>query len=149
MQAAPPLLSFLLILLYHSGWAHGLCKLENSTTAWCDQLKDLKDVETHDLETLSVPVGQDVLIPGLFDNLTSLKHLDLSDGDLRKIESGSFRTLNNLKSLNLGDNRIEYLDLASLEGLIRLKFKPAKKCHPTTATCTSASKKSEASRHSR
>ncbi|KYN44261.1 Leucine-rich repeat-containing protein 70 [Trachymyrmex septentrionalis] len=121
MQAAPPLLSFLLILLYHSGWAHGLCKLENSTTAWCDQLKDLKDVETHDLETLSVPVGQDVLIPGLFDNLTSLKHLDLSDGDLRKIESGSFRTLNNLKSLNLGDNRIEYLDLASLEGLIHLR----------------------------
>ncbi|KAG5331119.1 LRC26 protein, partial [Acromyrmex charruanus] len=121
MQAAPSLLSFLLIFLYHSGWTHGLCKLKNSTTAWCDQLKDLKDIETHDLETLSAPVAQDILIPGLFDNLTSLRHLDLSDGDLKKIEPGSFRTLNNLKSLNLGDNRIEYLDLASLEGLIHLR----------------------------
>ncbi|KYM97269.1 PREDICTED: protein windpipe [Cyphomyrmex costatus] len=121
MQAAPPLLSFLLILLYHSGWTHGLCKLENSTMAWCDQLKDLKDLETHDLETLSASVAQDILMPGLFDNLTSLRHLDLSDGDLRKIEPGSFRALNNLKSLNLGDNRIEYLDLASLEGLTHLR----------------------------
>jgi len=121
MQATPPLLSFLLILLYHSGWTHGLCKLENSTTMWCHELKDLKHIETHGLETLSVPIVQDVLIPGLFDNLTSLRHLDLSDGDLKKIEPGSFRTLSNLKSLNLGDNRIEYLELASLEGLTHLR----------------------------
>ncbi|XP_011707379.1 PREDICTED: uncharacterized protein LOC105462458 [Wasmannia auropunctata] len=121
MQAAPPLLSFLLILLYHSGWTHGLCKLENRTAAWCDQLKDLEQIETHGLESLSAPAAQDVLVLGLFDNLTSLRHLDLSDGDLKKIEPGSFRTLNNLKSLNLGDNRIEYLELGSLEGLTHLR----------------------------
>lgn len=121
MRAAPLLLSFVLILLYHSGWTHGLCKMKNSTSAWCDQLEDLKHIETQDLESLIVPVVQDVLVPGLFDNLTSLRHLDLSDGDLKKIEPGSLRTLSNLKSLNLGDNRIEYLELASLEGLTHLR----------------------------
>lgn len=122
MQAAPPLLSFVLILLYHSGWTYGLCTLKNSTSAWCDQLEDLKHIETHDLESLSVvPVAQDVLVPNLFDNLTSLRHLDLSDGDLKKIEPRSFRALSNLKSLNLGDNHIEYLELASLEGLTHLR----------------------------
>lgn len=121
MRAAPPLLSLLLILLYHSGWTYGLCKLENSTSAWCDQLEDLEHIETHALDSLSVPVAQDVLVPSLFDNLTSLRHLDLSDGDLKKIEPGSFRALSNLKSLNLGDNRIEYLELASLEGLTHLR----------------------------
>jgi len=120
MQVAP-LLSFVLILLYHSGWTYGLCKLKNDTSAWCDQLEDLKHIETHDLESLSVPVTQDVLASNLFDNLTSLRHLDLSDGDLKKIEPRSFRTLSNLKSLNLGENRIEYLELASLEGLIHLR----------------------------
>lgn len=119
MQAAP-LLSFVLILLYHSGWTYGLCK-KNGTSAWCDQLEDLKHIETHDLESLSVPVAQDVLAPNLFDNLTSLRHLDLSNGDLKKIEPRSFRTLSNLKSLNLGENHIEYLELASLEGLTHLR----------------------------
>lgn len=121
MQAAPPLLSFLLILIYHSRWTHGHCKLENSTTAWCNQLEDLKHIETHSLESLSVPIARSVLVSGLFNNLTSLRHLDLSDGDLKKIEPGSFQTLSNLKSLNLGDNRIEYLELASLEGLTHLR----------------------------
>lgn len=121
MQAAPPLLSFVLILLYHSGWTHGLCKLENSTSAWCDRLEDLKHIGTHDLESLSVPVTQDVLVASLLDNMTSLRHLDLSDGDLKKIEPGSFRALSNLKSLNLGDNSIEYMELASLEGLTHLR----------------------------
>lgn len=121
MQATPPLLSFLLILLYHSGWVDGHCKLKNSTTAWCDQLEDLENIETHSLEILSAPAAQDVLVPGLFANLTSLRHLDLSNGDLKKIEPGSFRTLSNLRSLNLGDNRIEYLELASLEGLTHLR----------------------------
>ncbi|XP_011639826.1 protein windpipe [Pogonomyrmex barbatus] len=121
MQAAPPLLSFLLILLYHSGWTYGLCKLENNTAAWCDKLEDLEHIETHHLEILSVPVAQDILVPGLFDNLTNLRHLDLSNGDLIKIEPGSFQTLNKLKSLNLGENSIENLELGSLEGLIHLR----------------------------
>lgn len=120
MQAAPPLLSLLLVLL-HSGWSHGLCKLENTTVAWCDELEDLGQIETYHLEMLTAPTSQDTLIPGLFDNLTNLRHLDMSGGDLKTIEPGSFRVLSNLKSLDLSDNRIEYLELASLEGLIDLR----------------------------
>lgn len=121
MQAAPPLLSFLLILLHHSGWTHGLCKLENSTVAWCDELEDLGQIETYHLETLTAPTVQDILVPGLFNNLTSLRHLDMSGGDLKTIESGSFRALSNLRSLDLSDNHIEYLELASLDGLTDLR----------------------------
>lgn len=121
MQAAPPLLSLLLILLHHSGWTHGLCKLENSTVAWCDVLEDIGQIETYHLETLTAPTAQDTLIPGLFDNLTSLRHLDMSGGYLKTIEPGSFRTLSNLRSLDLSNNHIEYLELASLEGLTDLR----------------------------
>lgn len=120
MQAAPPLLLLLLILL-QSGWSHGLCKLENSTVARCDKLEDLEQIETHHLEMLTVPAARDTLIPGLFDNLTNLRHLDMSGGDLKTIEPGSFRVLSHLRSLDLRDNRIEYLELASLEGLIELR----------------------------
>ncbi|EFN79497.1 protein windpipe [Harpegnathos saltator] len=121
MRAAPPLLSFLLILLQQSGWSHGLCKLENSTVASCHQLKDVRYIDTDDLEFLKAPVAQDVLTPGLFSKLDNLRHLDLSGGELRKIERGCFQNLSSLRSLNLGDNRIEYLELASLEGLTELR----------------------------
>lgn len=121
MQAAPPLLLLLLVLLHHSGWSYGLCKLENNTVAWCDKLEDLGQIETHHLEMLTAPSARDTLIPGLFDNLTNLRHLDMSDGDLKTIEPGSFRVLSHLRSLDLSDNRIEYLELASLEGLTDLR----------------------------
>ncbi|KAL0126180.1 hypothetical protein PUN28_004955 [Cardiocondyla obscurior] len=114
-------LSVLLILSYYSGWTLGHCRVENGTSAWCNQLEDIKQIETQSLESLSVPIVRDVLVPSLFDNLTSLRHLDLSDGDLKDIKPGSFQPLSNLKSLNLGDNRIEYLELASLEGLTHLR----------------------------
>lgn len=120
MQAAPPLLLLLLILL-QSEWSHGFCKLENSTVAWCDKLEDLEQIETHHLEMLTAPAARDTLIPGLFDNLTNLRHLDMSGGDLKTIEPGSFRVLSHLRSLDLSDNHIEYLELASLEGLIDLR----------------------------
>ncbi|XP_070172036.1 protein windpipe isoform X2 [Polyergus mexicanus] len=121
MQAAPPLLSLLLILLHYSGWTHGLCKLENSTVAWCDVLEDLGQIETYHLEILTAPTAQDTLTPDLFDNLTSLRHLDMSGGYLKTIEPGSFQALSNLKSLDLSNNYIEYLELASLEGLTDLR----------------------------
>lgn len=121
MQAAPSLLSFLLILVYQSGWTCGLCNVDNGTAAWCHKLDDLKHIDTQHLESLKVSIAQDILIPGQFSNLSDLRHLDLSNGDLKKIEPGSLRTLNNLKSLNLGENRIEYLELSSLEGLIHLR----------------------------
>ncbi|XP_032662781.1 uncharacterized protein LOC116840320 [Odontomachus brunneus] len=121
MRAAPPLLSFLLILLYHAGWSYGLCKLENSTAAVCHKLEDIKHIDTHDLEFLKASVAQDVLTPGSFSDLGNLRHLDLSGGDLRKIDREFFKNLSDLRSLNLGDNRIEYLELVSLEDLTQLR----------------------------
>lgn len=115
------MLSFLLILLYHAGWSYGLCKLENSTAAVCHKLEDIKHIDTQDLEFLKTSVAQDVLTPGSFSDLGNLRHLDLSGGDLRKIDRGSFRNLSDLKSLSLGDNRIEYLELVSLEDLTQLR----------------------------
>ncbi|EZA61305.1 Leucine-rich repeat-containing protein [Ooceraea biroi] len=121
MQTAPPLLSFLLILLYQSGSTHGLCNLDNDTAVWCHKLEDLKTIDTQNLEYLKILNVQDTLVPDQFSNLDNLKHLDLSNGDLKNIEPRSFRTLNNLRSLNLGDNHIEDLELSSLEGLIHLR----------------------------
>ncbi|XP_014481913.1 PREDICTED: uncharacterized protein LOC106748176 [Dinoponera quadriceps] len=121
MRAASPSLSFLLILLYHTGWSYGLCKLENSTMASCQQLEDIKYIDTRDLDFLKTSVARDTLTPGLLAGLGNLRHLDLSGGDLRSIERGSFQNLSELKSLNLGENRIEYLELASLEGLTQVR----------------------------
>lgn len=120
MRPAPPFLSFLLILLYHTGWSHGLCKLENTTVASCHELQDIKYIDTHELEFLKASVAQDTLAPDLFGDLDNLRHLDLSGGELRTIQRGCFQNLSKLRSLNLGDNRIEYLELASLEGLTQL-----------------------------
>lgn len=120
MFTAPALLS-LLILLSHSGWTNALCNLENGTVARCHQLGDIKYIETYELESLKAPVGDKVLSPELFKNLSSLRHLDVSGGELERVEPGSFRKLANLRSLDLADNRIGYLDLGSLDGLNHLR----------------------------
>ncbi|KAH0952192.1 hypothetical protein HN011_000328 [Eciton burchellii] len=119
MQAAPSLLSLLLILLYQSGWTHGLCNV-NNTKALCHKMEDLKFIQTQHLEFLKI-FAQETLVPDQLSDLGNLKHLDLSNGDLSKIEPGSFRALSGLRSLNLGENRIEYLGLASLDGLVHLR----------------------------
>lgn len=110
----------LLLLLGCLSRASGLCNLENGTVARCHELEDVKYIETYDLESLKTSVADRVLSPGLFSNLSSLKHLDLSGGDLQHIEPGSFRKLVNLRSLDLSDNQIQYLELASLDGLNHL-----------------------------
>jgi len=84
-------------------------------------MEDLKFIETQHLESLKIFAAPESLVPDQLSDLSNLKHLDLSNGDLSKIESGSFRALSDLRSLNLGDNRIEYLELASLDGLVHLR----------------------------
>ncbi|KAG7205515.1 hypothetical protein KM043_007496 [Ampulex compressa] len=121
MKLAPPLLPLLLGLLSQTLGLHGLCTLENGTAARCHELGDVKYIETYDLESLKAPISDTVLRPGLFANLTSLRHLDLSGGGLQRIEPESFRALSGLRSLDLSDNRLEYLELASLDGLGQLR----------------------------
>ncbi|XP_017886603.1 protein windpipe [Ceratina calcarata] len=116
-RTLPPLF---LLLLINSGWVSGLCNLENSTTVYCRDLEDVKYIETYDLEVLKSHIGEPILHPGLFINLTTLRHLDLSGGTVEKIEPGSFKKLSNLRSLNLAENRIVHLELGSVDGLNRL-----------------------------
>jgi len=95
--------------------------LNNGTIARCHKIEDLKFIETQQLESLKIFITQETLVPDQLNNLANLRHLDLSNSDLSKIEPGSFRALSGLRSLNLGENRIEYLGLASLDGLIHLR----------------------------
>lgn len=120
MQTAPTVLSLLLIILSCSGWTNALCDLENGTVARCQELKDVKYIETYHLDTLKAPVLESHLHPGLFDNLTSLRHLDLSGGELKHIEPGCFRRLTNLRSLNLAENHISSLDSGVIQKLSHL-----------------------------
>ncbi|KOC65606.1 Leucine-rich repeat-containing protein 26 [Habropoda laboriosa] len=118
MQAT--LLPLFLILLNYSGWASGRCALQNGTTALCDELDDVKYIETHELDSLKISVSESVLHPGHFYNLTSLRHLDLSGGSIERIEPGSLDKLTNLRRLDLAGNRIGHLELSSMDGLNHL-----------------------------
>ena len=120
MHTASSVLSLFLILLSHSDWANGLCNLKNGAVAQCHELEDVKYIETYDLESLRATVTERILQPDYFSNLTSLRHLDLSGGNLEQIKPGSLRKLINLRSLNLAENRIGYLDLGSMNGLNHL-----------------------------
>ncbi|XP_053978649.1 protein windpipe [Hylaeus volcanicus] len=122
MQTAQFLPSLLLIVLSCSGLANGLCHLENGTVARCQELNDVKsiDIQVDLLDTLEARVLESVLRPGLLENLTSLRHLDLSGGSLKRIEPGSFQHLDNLRSLSLAENRIGRLEFNSTDGLKHL-----------------------------
>ncbi|XP_076639577.1 leucine rich repeat protein windpipe [Colletes latitarsis] len=120
MQTVQSVLSLLLIILSCSGWTNGLCSLENGTVARCNELRDIKYIETYDLVTLKTYVQESVLRPGSFNNLTSLRHLDLSGGNLKRIEAGSFRKLSNLRSLNLAENYIGHLEFDVADDLRHL-----------------------------
>ncbi|KAI4494170.1 hypothetical protein M0802_009204 [Mischocyttarus mexicanus] len=121
MKTVGSFISFLLVILHSSRLTNCLCKLENELGTQCDKLEDIKYIDTHQLEKLKVSVIDGTLDPKIFKNLTNLKHLDLSGGNLKRIEPGTFRTLINLKSLDLANNELEYLNLSSLEGLHELR----------------------------
>ncbi|KAF7399499.1 hypothetical protein HZH68_008091 [Vespula germanica] len=121
MKTVGSFISFLLVILHNSSLTNCLCNLESETEAQCHKLEDVKYIDVFQLETLKVTKIDDALDPEILKNLTNLKHLDLSDGGLKRIEPGTFRTLVSLKSLDLSNNRLEYLNLSSLEGLHELR----------------------------
>ncbi|CAK9823954.1 Leucine-rich repeat-containing protein 26 [Anthophora retusa] len=118
MQAT--LLPLFLILLNYSGWASGQCTLENGTMVRCNELEDVKYINTYEIDSLKASVSKSILHPGYFTNLTSLRNLDLSGGRIERIEPGSFNKLENLTRLNLAENRIRHLELGSVDSLNRL-----------------------------
>lgn len=121
MKTVGSLISFLLVILHSSSLTNCLCNLEDETEALCQKLEDVKYIDAFQLDTLKVAEIDGALDPELLRGLTNLKHLDLSDGDLKRIEPGTFKTLASLKSLDLSNNRLEYLNLSSLEGLHELR----------------------------
>ncbi|XP_043469532.1 protein windpipe isoform X2 [Leptopilina heterotoma] len=118
---------FLLFLLDFWRPTEGLCTIENSTIANCHSLKDIVDIKREDIVTLKTSIEENILTPNLLGNLTSLKHLDLSRGNLSKISPGTFHQLSQLHSLNLAENHIRHLNSSSLEGLKKLRTLSLKK----------------------
>lgn len=118
---------FLLFLLDFWRPAEGLCSLENNTIATCTFLKDVQEIKTENLITLKASVAEDTLTSHFLQNLTSLKHLDLSKGNLSKILPGTFVQLPQLHSLNLAENHLKDLNSSSLEGLKKLRSLGLKK----------------------
>lgn len=109
------------LLLLGLSSADALCSLKNGTTAHCHQLEDAKYIVTYDLRTLKAPVKEPRLNSDSLRNLSSLRKLDLSGGDLEDVEVGTFSKMSDLLTLNLADNSIEYLKLQSFEGLKHLQ----------------------------
>ncbi|KAK0179102.1 hypothetical protein PV327_007924 [Microctonus hyperodae] len=114
------ILGFLLILCAPK-CTNGLCDLQkDGTHAHCHHLRDVKFINTHGLDSLKVSTVENHLYPKIFANLTNLKHLDLSNGLLRKIETNTFQHLQNLRSLNLSNNHLTYLKSGTLKHLKHL-----------------------------
>ncbi|XP_051170692.1 protein windpipe [Leptopilina boulardi] len=118
---------FLLFLLDFWRPTEAQCSIENFTIATCHSLKDIKNIKSEDIVTLKTTVAENILTPILLQNLTSLKHLDLSKGNLSKISPGTFLHLSQLHSLNLAENHIKQLNSSSLEGLKKLRTLSLKK----------------------
>jgi len=60
------------------------------------------------------------IIPGTFNGLNELKHLNLSENKITKIEVGAFNGLNELKDLGLYSNQITKIEVSAFNGLSNL-----------------------------
>lgn len=110
----------LLVVLICSSWVTGRCVVKNKVTAHCEELRDATLSDGQRFVKLTARVSQSELGPGLFDELTNLRYLDLSKSHIKSVKPGAFDKLVNLKSLHLNGNDIEHLELGSLNGLNRL-----------------------------
>ncbi|XP_015111702.1 protein windpipe [Diachasma alloeum] len=119
MLKMPPILFALglLLLLTTPAPTSGLCTLQhNDTLAQCRYLDDIKFINTDQLKSLKVTSVGKHLSASIFGNITTLQHLDLSHGKLRRIEPGTFSKLRNLLSLDLSHNRLTHLGRGTFEG---------------------------------
>ena len=62
------------------------------------------------IEFLSIRRNKLERIPKFGPDHAKLKHLDLSENQLEKIDAFTFRFLNNLESLNLSKNHLKGID---------------------------------------
>ena len=67
------------------------------------------------IEFLSIRRNKLERIPKFGPDHAKLKHLDLSENQLEKIDAFTFRFLNNLESLNLSKNHLKGIDYNFVE----------------------------------
>lgn len=112
----------LVLLTNHARSSDAACVLrKNGALARCHNLEDIKYIDTYELKSLKVLVVGRHLSTGIFMNLTSLRHLDLSNGKLKKVDRGSFNQLRNLRTLDLSNNHLTHLGSSTFDGLKHLQ----------------------------
>ncbi|XP_034947897.1 protein windpipe isoform X2 [Chelonus insularis] len=112
----------LVLLLSEARPSNGLCNVrKNGTLARCNYLEDIKTIDTYQLKSLKVSVVGKHLSAEYFGNLTNLRHLDLSNGKLKKVEAGCFHHLRSLRSLDLSNNQLTHLGSGVLMELKHLQ----------------------------
>ncbi|KAF2903356.1 hypothetical protein ILUMI_02823 [Ignelater luminosus] len=99
--------------LFHLGLTH--CVIPNLLNVSFSGLERLQSLDLSRSELKHLPD------PEIAFNLTSLKALDLSNNEIRVIESSPFRTLTSLEVLNLSANVIDTLAENSFSGLSKLQ----------------------------
>ncbi|XP_046475902.1 protein windpipe isoform X1 [Neodiprion pinetum] len=104
------------------GNAGATCDPKNGNTLVCEKLDNVKYIDVNNLTTLKAPVKGKTLTPIPFKRLpSSLKSLDLSDGDVESIEADTFLRMASLRDLKMSDNSIAELKESALNGLTKLK----------------------------
>lgn len=118
---------FLLLLSSLSDLSTGLCDVyrhppnDGDLIAKCRTLKEAGLISARDLHTLNAVPEQKLLHSKTFQNFSSLKNLNLSKGNVKKIDPGAFSNLAHLETLNLEHNAIKELKFATFKGLNRLQ----------------------------
>ncbi|XP_008556454.1 protein windpipe isoform X1 [Microplitis demolitor] len=122
-----------LVLLSEPRPSNGLCTFKkNGTSARCHYLEDVNAMDEILLEWLKslkvLSAGRHLSADsGVFDNLTNLRHLDLSNGKLKTIDPSCFRHLRSLRSLDLSDNHLTHLSPGTFVELDHLESLNLKK----------------------
>ncbi|XP_058794401.1 uncharacterized protein LOC131666062 [Phymastichus coffea] len=111
----------LLLFLCGSDSVHGDCLLKRQASVECADLEDARYIDTYQLHTLRASSSGETLAPGNFINLTSLRYLDLSNGNIETIKTGSFANLRSLMTLHLENNHITHLEAGAFNGMKHLR----------------------------
>lgn len=116
------LLTLVLLLVNEPITINGICEFKkNGTLARCQYFEDINFINTHELKSLKLSVIEKHLSIDVFENLTNLRHLDLSNGKLRKILPGTFLNLRALRSLDLSNNHLIHLENGIFDGPLHLR----------------------------
>lgn len=114
----------LLLLVNEPNSANGICTIsKNGIQAKCQYIEDIKNITiNNELKELKIQNIDKKLSTDYFNNLTNLRHLDLSNGKLRKLGTGLFLNLRELRSLDLSNNNLHNFVKGTFDGLLNLQY---------------------------